>query len=114
MTLTRCRRIFKGDGLYIPSQVRLKDKPSVIVGWVPTKGFCADLGEGELVLANNPLDAPRIATILSSMSDLYDEASRLRDEYADLLDEGSQLAETFLQQITADRTPEEEPPDWSP
>ena len=109
LVLARCKRLFKGDGLYVPAIVRNDD---VIVGWYPTKGFCVDLGDGELVLANNPLDAPRISAVLAAVKTLYDEACRLRDDHADLLDESSQAAENFLADVTKDREPEEEPPEW--
>ena len=101
--------------MYIPATVKQEtDDGSVIVGWLPAQGFCVDLGTGEFVVANNPLDATRISAALSAMPDLYKEASRLRDSHADLLDESAQEAEEFLQDITEDREPEEEPPEWPP
>lgn len=97
--------------MYIPSTVRQGDEETtIIVGWMPSQGFCVDLGDGELVLANNPLDAPRISAALSAMPDLYQRATKLRDDHADLLEESASEAEAFLQEITADRKPPEDPP----
>ena len=99
----------------IPATVRPSgDESPVVVGWMPSQGFCVDLGDGDLVVANNPLDAPRISAALSAMSDLYKRAAQLRDDHAELLEESSDEAESFLSEITKTRKPKEEPPEWPP
>jgi len=114
MLLTRCRRLFKGDGLYIPAKVvdESVEGTKMVVGWFPGQGFCCDIGDGDLVVANNPLDAPRLAAVLSAMPKLYSEAKRLRNLHSELLENGSSEAETFLEEATSQRLPPKEPPKW--
>ena len=113
LVLTRCKRLFLGDGMYIPARVMKSEADiPVIVGWAQDKGFCADMGEGEMILTNNPLDAPRLSAVLSAMNELYAEAKRLRDEYASILQHGADEAEAFLKEVTKDRKPDEDPPSW--
>ncbi len=114
LVLTRCKRLFKGDGLYIPASVSGGDKDSpVMVGWSPGEGFCVDMGDDKMVLASNPLDAQRLSAVLSAMPALYDEAKRLRDEHTEILVEGANAAEEFLDGITSKRLPPKEPPKWT-
>ncbi|QDP54547.1 MAG: hypothetical protein Unbinned2514contig1000_39 [Prokaryotic dsDNA virus sp.] len=113
MILIRCKNLFKGDGLYIPALVADDDGPGA-VGWSPTSGFWCDSGDGERVATNSPLDGPRLSATLSAIPKLYDEARRLRDLHRGLLEKGADDAESFLSDITKKRTPEKEPPKWTP
>lgn len=114
LVLARCKRLFKGDGLYVAAKVVLSNADSPIsVGWDPSEGFWVEMGDGDMVIINNPLDAPRLAASLSAMGDLYAEAKRLRDSHAALLNEGSDAAERFLAEATATRKPPKEPPAWN-